>query len=261
MGKTSLLSWLGLGRKTLLGLDEFRMAVRNEMLRRHPAATIKDVADDELDVDGGFINVSRAYAYYRERPRELDFFVHQLAESIFIELHDAQPDDLILLVRPESFNPDGDDDATGLTRSLPGGLITVVAVDTPTRYVFSPADELSKELGLSRDDIWARARSNLLARLDVTPPTYKSGRVVTIKTGTGLASSLLAVEEFWDHPNLANLGDLVVSPIERDQLIIAKSDETELIASMRRLAAGFETPEFLCDRLLLRRNGAWEDFE
>jgi hypothetical protein len=205
--------------------------------------------------------VARGYEYYRETPRDLAIVIGQLADMVLYEPQPATLDELVVLVRPESFDDRNGDQGAGLAEPLRGGLIAVVAVDTPSRYVFSTAAQLREDLGMEDAAIWDRARLNLRNRIDVTPPNLSPGKVMTIVTGVGLASSLLAEETFWAHPRLENAGDLVVSPLERDQLIIASLHETELVHSIRRLAAGFNSSDFLCDRLLLRRNGAWEDFE
>lgn len=180
---------------------------------------------------------------------------------VLYEPERAKAEELILLVRPEGFEARDGERGAGLALNLPGGLIALVAVDTPSRYVFTTAAQLREDLGMDDAAIWDRARSNLRQRIDPSPPKISRGKILTIETGVGLASSLLAEETFWTHPNLANAGDLVVLPLERDQLIIVSTSETELVHSMRRLAATFNSSEFLCGSLLLRRNGAWEDFE
>jgi hypothetical protein len=63
------------------------------------------------------------------------------------------------------------------------------------------------------------------------------------------------------HPNLAVLGDLVVAPLERDELVVAPLDEPDLMRALRNIVAQRHSPGFLCDKLLLRRNGGWEAFE
>jgi hypothetical protein len=100
-------------------------------------------------------------------------------------------------VRPASFSPgdDGEEDR-GITRALPEGLVAIVALDTPERYVFPYASELREELGMDDAMIWDRAMSNLRERLDMTPPAYEPGRIMGIKTDVGLASSFLVEDAF-----------------------------------------------------------------
>ena len=263
MGKGSLLQRLGLARKPPLTVAEFRERVVEEILRRRPEAEVERVGEVDLNgPDGRETTLARAYAYYRENPRERDLIVGQVADLAVHEPGKATPEELMVLVRPETFlaGLEGEADR-GLARSLPAGLIAVVAVDTPERYVFSTASGLREELGLTDVEIWERAKANLRKRVNMTPPKGRTGVLMGIKTDIGLASSLLTVDEFWAHPNLASLGDLVVAAVERDELVVVPADQPELVHALRNLAASRHNSNFLSDRLLLRRNGAWEEFE
>ncbi|MFL5294856.1 MAG: hypothetical protein ACJ798_00610 [Phenylobacterium sp.] len=212
--------------------------------------------------DGGDGVVGRAYRFYRERPRDLDFVVGQMADAIVFEPERAKPEDLIILVRPDSFRTgeDGRSDC-GPARPLAAGLVAIVAVDAPAQYQLTPVTELREELGMEDEAIWDRALANLKERVGVTPPKTRPGCLVGLKTGIGLASSLLVLDEYWAHPNLAALGEIVVAPIERDELIAAPLNLPDSVRALRNLVAQRDNSQFLCDRLLLRRNGAWEEFE
>ncbi|HLZ73717.1 hypothetical protein [Phenylobacterium sp.] len=262
MGK-GLLERLGLRRKPPLALFEFRERVIEEVLRMRPDLEIERVGEAGMKtIGGGEGNVGRGYAYYLENPQQMDLVIRQLADLAVYEPAAATPESLIVLTRPESFQVGerGSDDR-GLAHDIAAGLIAVVAVDQPAGFRMATACELRDELGMDEDAIWRRAFENLRARIDPVPPKMERGKVTTLKTGTGLAASVLAVEEFWRHPHFASEGDLVVCPIERDQVVVARFGDSELIQLLRRLAAGYRTSDFLCDRLLLRRNGAWEEFE
>lgn len=263
MGKGSLLQRLGLARKPPLMIAQFREQVIEEVLRRQPGADLERLGDSDLKgPSGGETALGRAYAYYRETPRERELVIGQVADLVLHEPGKATPDELMVLVRPHSFlaGSEGETDR-GLARSLPAGLIAVVAVDKPERYEFPMASELRDDLGLSDAEIWARAEANLLTRVNMTPPKARTGVLMGIKTDIGLASSLLTVDAFWEHSHLASLGDLVVAPVERDELVVVPADQPELVHALRNLVARRDNSNFLCDRLLLRRNGAWEDFE
>jgi hypothetical protein len=262
MGK-GLLERLGLRRKPPLALAEFRERVIEEVLRMRPELEIERVGEAGMKtVGGGEGNVRRGYAYYLENPQEMDRVIRQLADLAVYEPEPATPESLIVLVRPESFQAGEEGSADrGLARNIAAGLIAVVAVDEPAGYRMAKASELRDELGMDEDAIYRRAFENLRSRIDTVPPRMEPGKVATLKTGIGLAASVLAVEEFWQHSNLASEGDLVVCPIERDQVIVARAGDGELVQLLRRLADGYRTSEFLCDRLLLRRSGAWEAFE
>jgi hypothetical protein len=261
MGK-GLLERLGLARKPPLRLEAFRERVIAGMLQRIPDLQIERVGEAEiLYGDGGQTHVARGYAYYREHPKELDIIIRQLADHVTREDHRASPDELIVLVRPRTFRAgeEGSSDR-GLAYPFPAGLIAVVAIDLPDRYDFPTAQNLRDELGMDDDAIWDRAFANLIERVGLTPPKCKPGCLVGLKTDIGLASSLLVLEEYWSHPNLSGLGDLVVAPVERDELVLAPANDPQMVRALRNLVAQRDSSQFLCDRLLIRRNGAWEEF-
>ena len=262
MGK-GLLERLGVVRKPPLTLEEFRERVIAEILRRKPEAVVEREGDADLRVvDGGDGTVARAYQYYREHPRELSLVIGQITDSILFEPEPAKPEDLIVLVRPDSFRTgrDGLGDC-GPALPIAAGLIAIVAVDMPSNYRFAPNGELTKELGMDEDAIWERAFANLIERVGLTPPKPKPGYLIGLKTDIGLASSLLALNEYWEHPNLADLGDLVVAPVERDELIVVPANDPMMVKALSNLVAQRDNSQFLCDRLLLRRNGGWEEFD
>lgn len=263
MGKGSLLERLGLARKPPLSLEAFRERVVEEVLSRRPDLEVERVEDAAIHIrDGGQTHVARGYAYYREHPRELGLVVRQLADLVLFEPEPAKPEELIVLVRPASFMAGhaGEEDR-GLARILPGGLIATVAVDTPQNYRFATAAELSAELAMDETAIWDRATANLRERIGTEPPSFRPGYVMGMTTDVGLASSFLVLDGYWAHPNLSSLGDLAVAPLERDELIVAPLDQPQLVQALRNIVAQRRSSAFLCDRLLLRRDGAWEEFE
>jgi hypothetical protein len=263
MGKGSLLERLGLVRSPPLTLEAFRERVIAEILRRKPDAEVERVGEADLKItEGGDGTVARAYQYYREHPRELDLVTTQITDAILHEAEPAKPEDLILLVRPDGFRTgkDGRGDC-GPARPLAAGLVGIVAVDTPSTYRISPNGELAEELGMDDAAIWKRAIANLRERIGGAPPKPKPGYLIGMKTDVGLASSLLLLDEYWAHPHLADLGELVVAPIERDELVAVPAGDSQMVKALRNLVAQRDSSQFLCDRLLLRRNGAWEEFE
>lgn len=265
MGKGSWLARLGLARPSPISLAEFRDRVVAEVRRRRPEVDLRLVGDAKLRLgdDESTYDLTRGYAYYGEHPRDLALAVSQCADLILHQPQPAKPEDLIILVRPDTFRATGEgSEDRGPYRPIVPGLIAIVAVDTPERYEFFKADALRKELGLDDGAIWDRAMSNLRQTLSSKPPQHRPGRVMTLTTGIGLASSLLVLEDFWRHPQFTSRGDWVVAPLERDELVLAPLDEPDTVRVLRNIVASRpETSGFLCDQLLLRRNGAWEPFE
>jgi len=254
---------LGLARKPPLSIGAFRERVIGDLLERRPDLQLERVDDAEIRVEGGGeTNVARGYAYYREHPQELDLVVRQVADLVLAEIEPAKPDDLIILVRPDSFRTgqNGNDDC-GPARPLAAGLVAIVAVDAPARYVFTPVAKLRAELGMDDDAIWDRAMANLRLRLDSRPPKFRPGYLTGLKTDIGLAASLLILDDYWAHPSFAELGDLVVAPVERDEIVVAPLKDATAVQALRNLVARRDSSQFLCDQLLLRRDGAWSEFE
>jgi hypothetical protein len=259
MGKGSLLEKLGLKRPTPLTLDEFRDRVIAEAQKGNSGVEL--VGDGLVIRRGADVTpVDRGYAYYLDYPSALDAVVRQLAESVLYVPAPAEAENLMVLVRRASFERREDGSPYGgLVRPVAPGLICVVANYLPDRSLFPTAETLRSEIGLSDGALWDRAFANLRSRIELTPKRLEPGRVVTVEHE--LAASLLAIDEFWADPNLAAVGDLVVLPLQRDEIIITGSSETENIALMRRLGAEMRGATYLSDGLLLRRDGRWEEFE
>src|ERR1700761_8659627 len=172
MGKGGVFEWLGLARKPVLDLKEFRERVIETLLAQEPEFPINRVGEADIEYgEGGYISLGRAHQYYREHPRVLEAIIAQVAERALQETPPAKPEELVVLVRPDSFEPgeSGELDR-GLTRRLPGSLIAVVTVDPPRTYVFATAAALRSQLGLDDDAIWARAMANLRDRLGCFRP-------------------------------------------------------------------------------------------
>jgi hypothetical protein len=263
VGKVGLVGLLGFGREKPVSLHEFRGRVCAEILKLRPDCQFELVGDAELMFgDGGKLNVENGYNYYMEERSGLKSAVRQLVQFALYEPAAVRAEELIVLVRPAQFQVGDDGDADrGLARALPGGLVAVVAADQPENYAFARASEFRAELGMDDEQIWDRAFANLRARMDMTPPAFRPDTLLGITTDVGLAASYLVDDGFWAHRNLGDLGDLVVAPFEKDRLIVAPASEPAAVRALRNIVAGERGADFLCDRLLLRRNGHWEDFE
>lgn len=263
MGKGSWLQRLGLGRPPPISVAEFRERVVSEILSRDPDAGVELVGDVGVETRSrGALNVSRAYEFYRERPGDLLSLVREIADLIFAKEEPTRPEELIVLVRPDTYEAGGDiPDVQGLAHALPAGLMAIVAVDAPGHYRFPSAKDLRDELTVSNEAIWSRAMENLRRRLNSKPPRFAPGKLMGLKTDIGLASSLLVLDEFWDQPEFTDRGDWVVAPVERDEIVAVPASDLQLVAALRNLVARRDGGDFLTDRLLLRRAGRWEPFD
>jgi hypothetical protein len=118
MGKGSLLERLGLVRKPPLTVEEFRDRVIAEVVARKSDFDLGPVREDEFEHgEHGIVRVARAYAYYRENPRELNQIVRQLGDLALYEAPAATPEALIVLVRPVVFQGEDGDTELGLARA------------------------------------------------------------------------------------------------------------------------------------------------
>ena len=266
MGKR-LLSFLGLGkaREPRLTVQEFRDRVARAIDARYPGAATEIV--DEVSFETRFAdgesatsNVTRAFVVYDGNPGELENIVQAMAASAGTGQTKATAEALVVVVRPDTYNPalrDEDPLDRGVTRPVAGDLLAIVAIDTPESYVFRHASDLREDLGMSDEEIWARALSNTLAVLDRSPPRLRHGRA-ELSDGSGLTSSLLADHAYWDGPEMAALGPLVVAPLARDSLLVARRDDEEAVDGLRELMDQVaDDPNGFGALLLVRRDGAW----
>lgn len=266
MGKGGLLGFLGLGRKPPpLSFAEFRWLIADEIVRRYPEVRVDRVGGDELETTfpdrdlPGFLNLARNYAAYREGRNDLIWFIEHAAENAVREGSEARPEVLLVLVRPDTFNPEpgrGGEEDRGLVRPLVDCLIAIVATDAPDSYTFDHASELRRQLKMSNAEIWQRALSNTRAQFAYEVSPLETGKIVT---GVGLASSLLLDDEIWDNPEMTARGPLLVAPIERDRLVFAPLDDEIAASGLRDWHARYQpNSEWLADILIVRREGRWE---
>lgn len=229
--------------------------------RSHPKAKVDRIDENTLQVhyDGAsepeVINLRRAYALYQGTPTELGAIVGQLARPR--EPFDiSSADDLVVLVRPATFGADAE-----LARPLAGGLVAVVAVDSPQRYAFVPGETLRTKLQLSNQAIWDRALENTRRLIGFKPIEISLGRPAAISTQAGLAASLLAFDDYWNSAERTD-GPLAVAVFGRDDLFVATVSDAKAIEVMREgMAEIRDDPNGLTNDLLVRRNGRWEVLE
>lgn len=248
--------------KAELTMAQFQDRVVAEIGRRHPRAKVDRVDEKTLHVhcndaaEPEVINLGRAYALYQGTPSELDSIIRIVARTVeSFEISSA--DDLLVLVRPETFAPDAE-----MARPLAGGLVAVVAVDSPERYAIVKGAELRTKLKLTNEAIWARALENTRRAIGFRPVKIPRGRPAKISTQAGLAASLLAFDDYWNSPELTAHGPLAVAVFGRDDLYVAALTDAEAIKVMREgMAEIRDDPNGLTNDLLVRRNGRWEVLE
>lgn len=241
---------------------EFQDRLIAEIQRQHPKAKVARRDDSQLDVrlphgEGGTLHLERAYEVYRGNPGELDVILRNFAASVGPHAP-ATVESLLVLVRHRDSAPSVGTEAAPLMKPLVGDLAAFVAVDRPDSYAIARSDELRSELKLSEADIWAAALKNTRSHLTVEPRPIPAGRPAEISTGEGLAASLLLIDEFWDAKPMTSDGPLVVAPLARDVLIVARLSDTALVQSMRKMMAEVrDDPNGITNDLIVRRDGRW----
>lgn len=259
MGKGSLFGWLK--PKPRLSLGDFRARVAERIIRDWPSARVEVSGEDGLavwregDVEPGELSVERAYARYLETPRQLEDAVGWITGSLFYD-REMTAEALVVLVRPGNFDPD--EGEGGLARPIAGPLVGLPAIDTPDCFQFSKAAHLREDLGLSDAEIWERALANTWALVPPRAPDLEPGEIVQILNELRLAPSLLLHDAMWDDLAVAAKGELMVAPVERNELLVAYRDPEREAALRKMIALRAHDSEWLCDLILVRRDGRWE---
>jgi hypothetical protein len=240
---------------------EFRDCVADAIRRRHPAASVARVGGDEIRVvwpsgEDSVLHLSRAYEVHRAAPRNLPVLLDELL-SMLGPVEIAAADELVVLARPFTLGADQPDPGQ-LRRQLVGDLAVVVALDKPESYVYPPAEELRDGLNLDDDALWERALRNTRERLGVEPVPLVPEQVLLIQTDDGLASGLLALDAFWDSPELTAFGPLAVAAPYQSEVHIAPLSDAQAVERLRKVLAEAAGPFFLSDALLVRHGGGWK---
>jgi len=239
---------------------EFRDCVAEAFRRRHPAASVARVGGDEIRVElpcgeESVLHLSRAYEIHRAAPRDLSVLIDDLL-SMLSPIEIASADELVVLAGSFSFGAD-EPDLGPLRRPLVGGLAAVVALDKPESYVYPPADELRAGLSLDDGELWERALRNTRERLGVEPVPLIPEQILLIQTDDGLASGLLALDDFWDSPELTASGPLAVAAPYQTEVHIAPQGDGQSVERLRKALTEAGGPFFLTDVLLVRDDGRW----
>lgn len=253
------------GMRRLLGLSlapaEFQDAVAAEVLRRYPSATIERAGVDEIRVDipgrrESALYLERAFAIHRKAPRNLAMLVDEVV-SMLDPIDVSSADELVILVRPLNFR-DEEPEIDRLRRPLAGDLAAHLAIDKPERYVFPPASELREGLKLDDEALWAQAYRNTREKLGVDPVPLVAEQILLIETDDGLATSLLALDEFWNSEDLTAGGPLAVAAPYQTEVHIAPLSDAKAVERLRKMLAEAAGPFFLTSDLFIRRDGRWE---
>lgn len=249
----------------VLSYEAFERRVAADITRTYPGARVKPREDRAIAVqlpngEEFSYSLARAYALYEGTPSELPTIVGNLVSSLG-EKPPAALNNLVVLVRPTRQPPGQKVEASQrvLQRPLAGNLSAYVAEDRPDSYAIAKAEVLAAQLRIDEASIWEAALENTRRKLDFQQAPLRIGRIAELRTEDGLAPSVLALDEFWESPELASGGPVVVAVFARSVVYLALERDRDAVSRLRELMEESEgDPNSLTGQLFVRRNGRWE---
>ena len=180
---------------------------------------------------------------------------------------------LIPLVRPREFTeppadslPPGTDPNEArfdLFTPLCGPLVICYAQDLGTRFAYVPKAARLTDLGLSPDDLPARAVENLRGALPELQFFQGEGTCIGVAAGGDYEASLLLLDDFCDDLAEQVAGELVACVPSRDLLFLTGSEDAAGLADLRQRVASaeIEPASQLWSELIVWRAGRWLEFD
>lgn len=260
-------AWAGVMSKA-----EFRMELRDAIVRLAPKAKVKTVDEDTLYVvapgskpkDGSSIFVGNAYGRYLNQPDALETIIGQMARMALEDDKFAAmtQDNLVVLIRPVDYVAQpGFEKIKFLTRPFAGDFIQIVAVDGEETFQMAPADQITP-LFPDEAAAWARAEANTrmkMGRMEID--TLEPG-VWVITNQSSLALNFVNQPDAWTVHGVTMTGDPVAVFSQRNLLLLADGgdkDRLERVATFVDQTAG--DPEIISTTLFTRRDGVWSVLE
>jgi hypothetical protein len=263
---------------------KFRDLVVARLEAASPDFRVKIVSIDELEVTGageGEIQMylGNVYRQYLSDPASLDEvigrFVGLAVSAKAAEAEDAPLAlaDLRLLIRPAGFLEEvrkmrarsGKPVQPGdlqVSRPLAGDLVVLLGLDHPQSYSYPP--QATVEETIPSADAWTRALANTAAVVGrIRTETLRDG-VSMITAESGLAPSLMLLDEVWARAPLKGQGDPIVVVFSRTALLLGhEGDPASIDALLGILKAeqAFAGNDLVSDQLFIRRNGRWQVFD
>lgn len=260
-------AWAGVMSKA-----EFRLELRDAIVRLAPKAKVKMVDDDTLNVvppgskpkDGSSIFIGNAYDRYLNQPDALETIIGQMARLALDngKLDAVTQENLVVLIRPIDYvTQPGFDKIKFLTRPFAGDFIQIVAVDGAETFQMTAADQITPAF-LDEAAAWARAEANTrkkMGRMEID--TLEPG-VWTISNDSGLALNFVNQPDTWKTYGVMMTGDPVAVFSQRNLLLLTDSedkDRLERVAMFVDQLAG--DPEIISTTMFTRHDGVWSVLE
>jgi hypothetical protein len=260
-------TWAGVMSK-----GEFRMELRDAIVRLAPKAKVKMVDEDTLRVvppgskpkDGSSVFVGNAYERYLNQPDALETIIGQMARTALEndKLAAATQDNLVVLIRPIDYiTQPSFEKIKFLTRPFAGDFIQIVAVDGEETFQMIAADQITP-LFADEAAAWARAEANTrmkMGRMEID--TLEPG-VWTITNASSLALNFVNQPDTWRIHGVTMTGDPVAVFSQRNLLLLADGgdkDRLKRVATFVDQIAG--DPEIISTTLFIRHDGVWSVLE
>lgn len=263
---------------------QFRDLVVARLEAANPDFKVKVLSIDELEVTGvgeGEIQMylGNAYRQYLSDPSALDEVIARFV-GVAVSATAAQAEDaplaladLRLLIRPAGFldevrkmrarsgKPVLDTDLP-VSRPLAGDLVALLGLDHPQSYSYPP--RATVEEALPSADAWTRALANTDAAVgEIRTEALRDG-VAMVTTDSGLAPSLLLLDEIWARAPLKGQGDPIVVVFSRTALLLGHEGDPasiEALVVILKTELAFAGNDLVSDQLFIRRHGRWEVFD
>jgi len=260
-------AWAGVMSKV-----EFRLEVRDAIVRLAPKAKVELVDDDTMHVappgtklkDGVSLFIGNAYERYLNKSEALETIVDQMARLALgtYSSTTATQENLVVLIRPASYvTQPGFDKIKLFTRPFAGDFIQIVAVDGSETFQMATADQVTS-LFPDEASAWARAEANTLAKMGRMKISTLEPGVWTVTNESSLALNFVNQPDTWKIHGVAMTGDPVAVFSQRNLLLLVDGgdkDRLQRVAMFVDQLAG--DPEILSTTMFTRHDGVWSVLE
>jgi hypothetical protein len=243
---------------------EFRDRVITEIRRVHPEIEIEVTGPLTLTADGNRMNLGTGYDEHLRGETPFDDIVSKWA--LLAKPEETKPDEIadriVYVVRNKAYVEQpvaADQPASWIWKPLAGDMIVALMADYPTMLKSVSEDEL-KEAGLSLEDAWRLAESNLKSRMGtVWSGDAQPGGPMAYGADSGLATGLLAHPDGCTGPNATMNDGRIVLVLDRDVFATTlPNDPLSVERFWAFVKPGLKTQAFSSDTPLTCKNGKWE---
>jgi len=257
---------------SVMSKAEFRLEVRDAIIRLAPKAKVEMEGDDTLRVarpgsktdDSASVFIGNAYERYLNQPDALETIVDQMARTALVANDPAAvtKEGLVVLIRPIDYvTQPGFEKIKFLTRPFAGNFIEIVAVDGGETFQMTSADKITP-LFPDEATAWAWADANTRAKMGRMDIDALEPGVWTITNESSLALSFVNQPDTWKIHGITMTGDPVAVFSQRNLLLLADGgdkDRLERVATFVDQIAG--DPEIISTTLFTRHDGVWSVLE